>query len=199
MRFETGPCHVPEARKTRDVIQSYSTLNMDDNADCLMVTIRPQLAPWQRSVLVFWVAAWFILGLYMIMYSFSLAGEERLMVFIYLAFWAYFLYTSARSLLWHQIGTEFIKVENGEVSYKRSWRGYGKAHLYDGENIHDIEVIAKNNKSIAQSFGEVFWSYGGEKLVINYLSRRVAFGMKLQDKDAEKLARKLKRSLHKKK
>ncbi len=181
----------PEAR----LIKANAKVIVDDTESKLVVSILPNISPLQRSMLIGWLVLWVILGVATVLYYPNAPEQERTLLIVYLAFWLYFLYTSARGLIWNLVGAEFLKVENGELMYKRSWKDYGRAIVYDGGTIKQLGVLNLDDKSFGKSYGEAFWTIGGEKLGFEYIGRKVAFGMKLTEQDASKLSKLLAKKL----
>lgn len=165
----------------------------------LLITILPNISPLFKTGLLVWVVLWFVMGIAVAFYYPSAAEDEKTLLIVYLGFWLYFLYISAKGLLWNLIGSENLMVENGELTYKRSWKGYGKVLTYDGDTIDQLGVLKLDNNSFGKIYGEAFWTVGGEKLGFEYIGNKVVFGMKVSDKDADKIAKLIGRQLKLKK
>lgn len=181
------------------MIKSKAKVTVDEDDSKVIISIFPNISAQQRSILFFWIILWIILGVSMFIYLPQSSGDERVFVMVYLAFWAYFLFSSVKSMIWCVYGAEFLKLEDGQLSYKRSFKGYGGVIDYDLENIKQLGLIQHKENSFAKSYSETFWNIGGERLGFEYLGKKVAFGMKLTDKDAKAISKRVARAMQQEK
>ena len=117
---------------------------------------------------------------------------------VYLGFWAYFEYKVVNVWLWRKFGKERIRIIGDELEIKNDVLGYGKVRRYFISNIKDFGLIQYKDSSFSTVYGRSFWVIGGESLGFDHLGENVAFGRQLETRDAEQMAKVLKRLLKKK-
>jgi hypothetical protein len=148
---------------------------------------------WQKALMGAWVSMWFTIGIVMTWAFFSLKlsknpkdeDQMKLIIVIFMVFWAYYAFRVGRQFLWLLWGKEYLKVNESALYIKRGIKGYGKAHSYFLENIQKMRVEQPKENSV-QSFWESSpWIRGGERLEFDYQGKVVKFGRKLNEKDAK--------------
>ncbi len=155
----------------------------------LTVVIEPQSQGWVKALMGAWVAMWFTIGITMIWAYFTLemTNQEQIIVWVFLAFWAYYAVRVGRSFLWMLWGKELIKIDEAAFFYKRSIKTYGKAKRYLLENIHKMRMHQPKERSLQATWEKSPWITGGERLEFDYQGRVIRFGRKLEEKDAQLL------------
>ena len=156
--------------------------------DKTTVVISPKISSFKESLLVAW---WFCWVICMGVFAYELfqphSDQEQIVLFVLVIFMIYYSIRIGRVLLFRRFGMEFVKVENDEVTYKRSLRKYGKAHRFFVDNISEISVITKEDGSIAKVLENSFWVMGGERIGFKHGDSKVRLGMQLSDQDAQKI------------
>lgn len=148
------------------------------------------------TLMMFWLLAWTISGIIVIINYFSLAQvQAKLFVIIWLTFWAYFEFKIIRVYMWKRFGKEKLWIKNGRVHYQQDINGRGKIKQYDLNLVSDLSCIEIKKGSIADTFSQTFWVKGGERLVFNCQSKQVKFGMQLSDDDTLQLFSIMKKQL----
>jgi len=112
-----------------------------------------------------------------------------------LAFWAYFLFYATRSLVWNNVGTEFIRLTADSLDYKRSWNDYGKVRSFDLATIKNLGVVNYDDKPFAKTYNAAFWTMGGEMIGFEYIGRKIAFGFKLNEKQAKDIIKRIEKAM----
>jgi hypothetical protein len=160
------------------------------------VVISPRLSRGQEALLLAWVAAWTLCGLYVIYAYFNLPpGQERSFTLAFLAFWTYFEVRTVRVLLWRMKGFEKWRLKDGVLTVKDEILGYGRAHDYFVENIQRLGLLAIDRRSWKWQLNESFWVMGGERLGFEHLGKKIALGKGLTDEEAARVVKVLQDSL----
>ena len=56
---------------------------------------------------------------------------------------------------------------------------------YDLETMKNMELVNLDEKAFAKAYQDAFWTVGGEKIVFDYIGKKVVFGLRLTEKDAK--------------
>ncbi len=161
------------------------------------IVVSTKIERWKESLILFWLLAWTFCGGYFI-YALSTQNFDRettLGLVIMLAFWVYFEVRIGRAFLWRKYGVEFLKLEDNQLFYKRSIKGYGKAKSYFCSNIKEVVKIEKNKLSPLAFLEGSSWFIGGETIQFTHKDRIVKFGMQLSEKEANKLLETFKKKI----
>lgn len=152
------------------------------------VVISARLSRGREALLVAWTLAWLVCGGLILWETLRQPkGELRQYLFVFLAFWTYFLVRVGRAALWRLKGFELWRIKDGVLTIKDSVLGYGKATDHAMENISDLGPLDRDQRSWKWHLNESFWVMGGERLQFTALGRKVAFGKGLNDAEAARL------------
>jgi hypothetical protein len=154
----------------------------------LSVVISPRLSRGREALLLAWVLAWTLCGLYVAYELFRMpAGEQRSFVLAFMAFWTYFEIRMVRVVLWRTKGFEKWRIKEGVITIKDEILGYGKANDFFVENIRKLGLIDMDRTSWKWQMNESFWVMGGERLGFEHMGRKVVFGKGLTDEEAKRV------------
>jgi hypothetical protein len=142
----------------------------------------------KTNLLFLWLLAWTISGVIVIGNYFTITQDKaKLLLIIWIAFWAYFEFKIIRVFMWKRFGKEKLWIKNGLLLYKEDINGRGKTKEFDLNLISNLELIALTNGSIADTFSQTFWVKGGERIQFTCQSKVIKFGMQLADDEAKKI------------
>lgn len=152
----------------------------------------------KTGLLFLWLFAWTISGV-IVLSSYPQIRDQnaRLMLIIWLAFWAYFEFKIIRVFMWKRFGKEKLWVKNGTLHYQQDINGRGKVKQYDINLISELKVIPVEKTNFADSFNQSFWVKGGERIEFSCQGKVIRLGMQLPDEDATKIVSELKKFLKK--
>jgi hypothetical protein len=151
---------------------------------------------WKESLLAAWLLAWLLIGGVVLReYWLSDSRDMRMILFVFLVFWAYYLWRVGRVWLYRRGGNELIRIAEGTLTLKRSFFTYGKAHSYDVEAICNFKRIELNPRSLAYTYENGWWVLGGERFGFEYHGRFVKFGMQLTDAESAALYNALRQAM----
>jgi len=152
----------------------------------------------KTNLLFLWLLAWTISGVIVIGNYFTITQDKaKLLLIIWIAFWAYFEFKIIRVFMWKRFGKEKLWIKNGLLLYKEDINGRGKTKEFDLNLISNLELIALTNGSIADTFSQTFWVKGGERIQFTCQSKVIKFGMQLADDEAKKIISALNKQLKK--
>lgn len=178
-------------------------ISHEDNNGITTIVIRPIKSNWKEWLLTFWVFSFTFVGLVMIYLLFTnfealnyaeAPDEETLQnqtiyAFIFIAFWAYFEYKTAKSLLWYKYGKELIMIDSEALSIKKSIMSYGKANRFFFENIKDFHQLKEEPTNFNNFFENAYWALGTDSLTFKYFNKSKSFGRRLKEQDGRLLLR----------
>lgn len=152
----------------------------------------------KTNLLFLWLLAWTISGVIVIGNYFTITQDKaKLLLIIWIAFWAYFEFKIVRVFMWKRFGKEKLWIKNGLLLYKEDINGRGKTKEFDLNLISNLELITLTNGSIADTFSQTFWVKGGERIQFTCQSKVIKFGMQLADDEAKKIISALNKQLKK--
>jgi len=159
-----------------------------EDQDELTIVITGQIERWQEGLVVIWLIAWSVCGIYVFTQLFGdYPRESKLGFMVYVAFWGYFEYKLVRTTLWRLWGRELIKIDSDGIMIKNDVSSYGKSTRYILENVSSFSLCEKVERSFSGVYSKSFWVLGGETLGFEYFGKQVAFGRQLEKKEAETL------------
>jgi hypothetical protein len=140
------------------------------------------------NLMFLWLLAWSISGVIVIANYFTLTQDKaKMMLIVWLAFWAYFEFKIIRVYMWKRFGKEKLWIKNGKILYQQDINGRGKIKEFDQHLISDFSLVALTNGSIADTFSQTFWVKGGERIEFTCQAKVIRFGMQLNDEEAKKI------------
>ena len=173
-----------------------SSLSVKENVFSLIII--PTHEKKKTGLLFLWLFAWTVSGLIvMTSYAQMQQPNAKLMIIIWLAFWAYFEFKIIRVFMWKRFGKEKLWIKNGTVHYQQDINGRGKIKQYDVNLVTGIRVIPVEKASFADSFNQSFWVKGGERIEFTCQSKIIKLGMQLPDEDAIRIVAEMRKFLKK--
>ena len=171
-------------RVSYKVHEDYSTIVISTNID-----------KWKEALLLTWLVGWTICGSVFFYFLFvgDFVKEEKLMLLVMCVFWLFFEIRIGKVYLWRKSGMEFIKIDKDIMTIKKSIKGFGKAIPYQLGRIKNVQGLELNPKGFSKSMNDSFWVIGQGTVRFFYNEKEVRFGAQLSTKDAEKLARAVKK------
>ncbi len=158
------------------------------------LVILPTSEKRKLNLLFLWLMAWSVSGVLVIANYFTLTNEnEKTVLIVWLAFWAYFEFKIMRVYMWKRFGKEKLWIKNGTLFYQQDINGRGKIKEYDINLISEFRVLPIKESSFVDSFFQSYWVKGGERIEFNTQQKLQRFGLQLEDDEAKKIVA----SLHK--
>lgn len=149
----------------------------------------------KKTMLLFlWLLAWSVSGVIIIGNYFTLTNEKaKMMIIVWLGFWAYFEYKIVKVFMWKRFGQEKLWIKNGILHYQQSINGKGKIQEFDINLVSDWRIIPLDSTSFADQFNQTFWVKGGERLEFTCQGRVIKFGFQILDDDANLVFKEIKK------
>ena len=166
-----------------------------DHEDYSTIVISTNIDKWKETILLTWLLGWTICGsvFFYFLFAGDLVKEERLMLLVMCVFWLFFEIRIGKVYLWRKSGMEFIRIDKDLMTIKKSIKGFGKAIPYQLGRIKDVQGLEINPKGFSKSMNDSFWVIGQGTVRFFYNEKEVRFGAQLGAKDADKLARTIKK------
>lgn len=140
------------------------------------------------NLLFLWLMAWSVSGIIVLANYFKLTDDNaKLMIIVWLGFWAYFEFKIIRVYMWKRFGKEKLWIKNGKILYQQDVNGRGKIKEFDINLLSGFSIITLTKGSIADTFSQTFWVKGGERIEFTCQSKLIKFGMQLNDEEANKI------------
>lgn len=168
-------------------------------ADDLVVYIKGSSKKDKTKILYLkiWVVLWTILGAVMFAGLFmNFSRDEKLFIFIYLFFWAYFEYKIAYAYYFRQYGTEVLYLQNDRLHVRRDiLTKKGKDKKYDLTEKNPFRKVQEKNSFVANYYNS-FWVVTGGTIAFGEKRKEQRIGTLLNDEDALKLTGLLNKAMH---
>jgi hypothetical protein len=140
------------------------------------------------NALLFWLVCWLICGpLLCFLLLDNPAKETKIFLFIFGAFWLYYLVRVYLAFMWKRYGREVIKIREGKIFIKKDIRKKGKVHVYELGFVKDLRKREVNLTSIGTALGSADWLTLKETIAFDYYGKEIRFGYELKDEDANDL------------
>src|SRR5690554_5763805 len=164
----------------------------------LQILILGKIERWKESLILGWLLAWIFCGGVVI--NEFLKSDDRdmkMMLFLFLIFWAYYLWRVVRMFLYRRGGNELIKIEDGVMWLKKSFFTYGKSKQYNLNQIVDLKAIELKKSSMSYAYENGWWVLGGEKIGFTYNGSFVKFAMQIDERVRDKLIQLIEKEISK--
>lgn len=163
-------------------------VSYEESKDQLKIVILGRIESWKENLLLAWCLAWIFCGAVIGReYFFTDNRDMKLTISIFMVFWIYYLYRIGKVWLFRKGGNELIRIENGELTLKRSIYTYGKTLIFPLENISDFQKVELKKKSMVYAFESGWWVLGNPTLCFKHRGRFVRFAMQIDDSVRDKL------------
>jgi hypothetical protein len=130
---------------------------------------------------------WSLSGIVVLTQYFLLKDQQqRVMLIVWMGFWAYFEYKIFKGMMWRNSGMEKIKIKERKLFYKRDVAGRGKIHVYDFDFIKDLRVL-EPKEGFLEQMNDSYWVIAGERIAFDYYGKEIKFGIQLEADDAKAL------------
>lgn len=166
-----------------------------DFKDKTTIIISPENVGWHKALIGAWFAMWLTIGGTVSWAYFNIklgdtpkeTDQQKLIIFIFMVFWAYYAFRVGRQFLWLLWGAEYIKINDVGISIKNGIKGYGRSKTYFLENIIKIRIQQPKENSIQLVWEASPWIRGGDRIEFDYMGKTIKFGRKLNEKDTKLL------------
>jgi hypothetical protein len=146
-----------------------------------------------KNILLFtWFFIWTVSGIVVFAQYFVIPDPDtKVMLIVWLGFWAYFEFRIFKAFMWRKFGVEKIKLKENKFFYKRDVAGKGKIKVYEFDFIKDLRIVEQKTNSFADNMNNSYWMVAGEKLAFDYYGKEIKFAMQIEEEEAKQLLKKL--------
>jgi hypothetical protein len=164
-------------------------ISVKKHANFTTIVISPSKNFWTTVLLGTWLSMWFMIGVLVIssFYMFELKNQEKLILWVFLSFWIFYLFRIGRTFLWIHYGQELLKLGEFSIDYKRSIFKYGKANVIFYENIVGFSTHLPKENSFESVWESSPWISGGERIFMETKLKTFKFGRKLTTQETHSL------------
>lgn len=160
-------------------------ISVVDTKEKTTIVIFPERKAIVTALMGAWIFMWYAIGFTIVFsyFTFKLAENEKVMIFIFMSFWVYYAVRVTRSFLWLMWGTENLKINEVGLTIKNATGKAGRANIYYLENIKNVRLEIPKQKSFQAVWEASPWVSGGERIAFDYMNKVVRIGRKLPEKD----------------
>lgn len=178
-----------------DTRQVSNRISISQDRDRTRIEISQDIEQWKMWLLRSWLIAWlFVGGVFIYNVILQPAGSGKILLFIIIAFWAFFLFRIGKALLWRAKGKEIIEIEPKQMWIQNAIGKAGRRQSFKLVHVKAIGKIKEKNEFMA-FMDNSFWIIGGDKIGFNYNGRRFQLGKQLNDREVKSLGQILEKSI----
>ena len=143
------------------------SLSEKDGSTSIIITSRKEDS--SQTMLFTWMIFWSIAGVVVLTQLFGdYDTEQKMFMYVWMAFWLYFEYTVVIAFFWRKYGFERILIKGNELLYKKDIKGAGRVISVDLREITQVKTIDYEEKSFSFILKKSYWNLGYEKIQITY-------------------------------
>jgi hypothetical protein len=173
--------------------QRISTLKADGVSSFVII---PTASNWKLNLLLVWIFVWTLSGCIVLGNYFTLTNTNiKLVVIVWLGFWAYFEFRTVRAFIFKKYGKEKIWIKGSTFNYWRDVAGRGKKLEFETDLIKDLQLTVKDKKDFFQFMNDSFWVVGTESISFIYGTKTYRMGVQLDEEDAKELLKQIKHAI----
>jgi hypothetical protein len=153
----------------------------------------------KQKTLTIWLLAWSFCGIAIGSQLFVDEQKElRTMLFVFLAFWAYFEFKVVKAFRWRRGGEEQIWITEEVFHYGRTFNQRGILKPYRRDLVNQVRSIDEDESGWVKAFLDSYWVIGGERLAFSVNGKLIPFGLRLSDSEKSNLMKLLNKEIEKK-
>lgn len=174
-------------------------LSISQREQALLIEIHPIQDKTKSNLLLAWLVVWTLCGILVFSQFFTnMSKEEKLLMAVWMAFWAYFEFKIGNAYLWRKNGKELISIDQDNLVYKQlvGQKTSTKSFLLDNISALSVYEFGKNNFS--DSVQSSYWVKGNETVFFTHFGSKVGLGLQLNKEEATLLFQTIKKQLKKK-
>lgn len=180
-------------------MKNSTRIGVSQREQSLTIEIHPIQDKTKSNLLLAWLLVWTLCGVLVFSQFFSnMSKEEKLLMAVWMAFWAYFEYKIGNAYLWRKSGKELISIDQENLIYKQQvgQKVNSKSFLLD--NISELSVYEFGKNNFSDSVQNSYWVKGNETVFFMHFGSKIGIGLQLNKEEANQLFHLLKKQLKKK-
>jgi hypothetical protein len=171
-------------------------ISIEKTKEKLLITISGKISRQKFTALLVWFCLWLASGIAIISQLSTISDEStQTFVWVWLAFWAYFLYRIGLALLWRKYGQEEITITKDLISFYNNAPLSGRGWNVKTEDVRNFKNLNEGKSKFVNQYFDSFWVVGGESIGFYANQKLYAFGKQLSDTEANKLINEIQRFL----
>lgn len=180
--------------------KSEKRISIERKEEGLHIKIKSYKEESKQKNLTVWLLAWTLCGIAIGSQAFiKPEGEEqeklRIMILVFLAFWAYFEYMVIKAFRWRRSGEEQFLITDEQLQYGRTFANRGFLRPYRKDMVNSVRSIDTEKGNFISAFSSSYWVIGGERLAFTVNGKVIPFGLRLTDKEAQRLTQSINKEL----
>jgi hypothetical protein len=173
-------------------------VSISDEGNVFSLVILPTEKNWKLWLLFLWLFAWTICGVLVASNYFAMPDQKgKIIVIVYLSFWAYFEWMIGKTFLFRKFGKEKLWMKNQTLYYQKEVMGKGKVNTYETSLVNQLNKVEQDKSSFITLLNNAFWMLGGETISFNYAAKEIRFGIQLSEEETKKIIFEIKQQLKK--
>lgn len=150
--------------------------------------IVPENDTTKTNLLLAWLVLWTICGMIIFSQFFSnMSREEKLLMAVWMAFWAYFEYKIGSTYLWRKNGSEKIIISSDTLDYSITVSGKTTEKKFPLNAISNLEIYPFGKNNFSESLQSSYWVRGNESVFFTFEGAKIGVGLQLNREEAEQL------------
>lgn len=172
-------------------------ISLMEEKEVFSLVILPSISNTKMYLLFFWLLAWTISGILVMINYFSVSEEStKIILIIWMAFWMYFEFKIGRAFLFRKFGKENLWIKKGKMFYQREIFGRGKTLEFNVELINEPKVTMPKQEDFLAQINESFWVISGERISFQYGAKTYRFALQLGESDSNEVLKLFKKAIH---
>ncbi len=172
----------------REKLFKSDRITLVETPEMLEVFISGKIPSWQLTALTVWLAAWSLLGIYVIAQFFiGIKGDQFIYMCVWLAFWLYFEYRGLLAWSWRRSGKEIFRVSGDKTELAFESTIGPRRSEFETASIGKFTSLQEQQGTFVKNHYESFWVVGGETIGFEYNGKLYSFGRQLPPDDAKAL------------
>jgi hypothetical protein len=161
-----------------------------------VLEIQPVRDAGKTKLMLGWLLVWLACGAVVVWQLWMpMPRENKLILFVYLAFWAYFAFRVWNAYWWRKNGLEIVRLSPTRLTYEKRVNGRGLPIPYTLDGITSLQVSEPGKSSFAAVMEDSYWVIGAERLVFFYNGKKIGLGLQLPKKETETVFKELEKRL----
>lgn len=142
----------------------------------------------KQFVFGLWIIAWTLCGLAICSQLFLDSNEDlKSMLLIFTAFWFYFEFKAIKAWRWRRSGEEKVLITESDIHYGRTYNNRGFLKPFNLNQTNPVRIVEETDNAFSKTIANAYWNLGGERLFFSNKGKLIYFGMRLNEKEANKV------------
>ncbi|HRH63361.1 MAG TPA: hypothetical protein PLI68_08540 [Bacteroidia bacterium] len=142
----------------------------------------------KTNLLLAWLIVWTICGIIIFSQFFSnMSREEKLLMAVWMAFWAYFEYKIGNTYLWRKNGSEKIQISSDMLTYNLTISGKSIEKKFPLSSLSNLELYPFGKNNFSESLQSSYWVRGNESVFFTCDGVKIGVGFQLNLEEARQV------------